>query len=272
MAIKGLPDGSALITGDGTSITIPPPDAAAIMAREALRVAQEPPAIRDVNLPATLVEARDKALKDAGALVIRDEESFRLAEIAYTDLKTIERRVESTRQQVMRPILEDQRAVQELYQPSVNALATAAKELGQRIAKFREDAAAAAREAAALLARQQREAAEAARQASQEAMRAGDVEAAQDHVLEAWQLDAPILPPRVMGMSSGLSTAKGWKVDDEVDLLALVKAAAANPEAFLSYVSPNLVALRARARADKERFNVPGVRAYAEGSARARTK
>jgi translation initiation factor 3 subunit A len=84
-----------------------------------------------------------------------------------------------------------------------------------------------------------------------------DVEAVQE------QAASVVLPDhRPPAKVSGAASTKTWTIDEEaIDLEALVKAAAANPAAYLGYLLPNLTALRAAAKAQKSLFNVPGVKA-----------
>jgi hypothetical protein len=87
---------------------------------------------------------------------------------------------------------------------------------------------------------------------------AGMVEEA-DALIERPPAPVVALPPAA-ARPSGIGYRPKWTVDENVDLEALVAAAAKDPQ-YLAFLSPNMTALRKAAEAQKEYFRVPGCRA-----------
>jgi hypothetical protein len=217
--------------------------------------------VREVNLPASLEEARARLMNVAG-MAVATEDDFRAAEMVLRDLATLSKRAEATRKERAAPVDAEKKAIQDLYMPVIRQVDDARHNLETRMLTFRRQENA-AREALEAKLRAEKEAeAEAARKASDEAFAAGDLDTAADKAIEAYQAAAPMLPSRsAITPSSGISSRKRWVVEDaDVDLVALIRAASKNPKAYSAFLTPNLTALRQRAQQQGDSFDVPGVK------------
>jgi len=85
----------------------------------------------------------------------------------------------------------------------------------------------------------------------------GATEAEVMAVLEAPRAMPKVAPAPSYERASGLRTVTSYSAE-LVSLETLVKAAAANPKAYLAYLLPNTTVVNALARAQKEVFSVPG--------------
>lgn len=216
---------------------------------------------RDVNLPASLEAARVEIMALEKLTEIKSEDDFRVGELALVEIAKFAARVETTRVARAAPVNQEKQAIQDLYMPVINAAKGLRSRLEGNMVAFRR-AEAEARQRVEREAAAAREAeAEAKRREADEALRAGNIEAAQTAHLEAFEISAPMIPSRgAITPSAGISARKRWVVEaGDVDRVALIRAAAANPEAYAAFLEPNYTALRQRAQQEADAFAVPGV-------------
>jgi hypothetical protein len=95
-----------------------------------------------------------------------------------------------------------------------------------------------------------------------EAVAAQEEGATEDEVMAV--LESPRAMPKVAPVpgyvrAAGIRPSTHYSAE-QVSFEQLVKAAAANPKAYLSYLLPNMSVINGLARTQKEMFNVPGFR------------
>ena len=101
---------------------------------------------------------------------------------------------------------------------------------------------------------------------------AGEKELAQEIREEPVIVPLPTVKPQVAKVA-GATTARTWAAevigfpDDMTKFLELVTCVATNPQ-HINLLNPNMVALNAMARAQKQGFSIPGVRAVSNESMR----
>jgi hypothetical protein len=206
-------------------------------------------------------------------IIVETMEQATAAAELLRGLKTKAATLTESRFAITRPMDEAKAAVMDLFRVPLDCLATAETRLKGKLGGFQRQ-----QEQAEIQRRQQaqREADEAERvrrEAEADAERLAaegapveDVIAALDKVEATASVAetasvvavaaqyAPVSSSKVAGISS----RSNWKAE-VVDLLALVKAAAANPDAFLPYLQANEQAIGAFARSAKSAARMPGV-------------
>lgn len=191
------------------------------------------------------------------AITITDAATFEAAGLALQKVNGEAKRLDDHRKMLVAPLLDAKRAIDAAFQESIQPREEAVAKAKRSIATYTEQERRARLEAERL----QREAAaaEAARlrAESEAAMAKGDLDTAVERNFEAEMVAQPIAPVQVARVS-GISTRTTWSAE-VADKVALIKAAAANPEAYAQYLAPDEKAIGAAVRAQKERFNVPGI-------------
>lgn len=208
----------------------------------------------------------------ATRLVITDAESFARAGELLTVLADLAKQVEEFWKEPTAKAHAAWKALTDRRASMLKPLEAAKQDLGARYAAFKREEDRKAEEQrrrdeqAAKEAEQARLNAEAAaleqqaEETPEEQRPAILAEAAQVRQ-EAATVPAPVLPIRpTVTTPKGISTRSNWtcQVDDK---MALVRAVAEG-KVSLEALEPNMVYLRARAKADKDTFRCPGVRVY----------
>lgn len=211
-----------------------------------------------------------------------------MAEAAADDLGQIKAKIKALDEQRMsmtRPLDEAKRRIMDLFDRPRSVLAKAEAALKcsllswqeserSRLAAERKAQEEALRKQQEEMRRQQEEAARVAAEAAAAGNTAAAVEAeAQAQAIAATAEVMAHMAPAVTAAPAkiaGVSSRENWKAE-VVDFMALVKAVAAG-EASPELLQANTTEINKRAKALKQEFKVPGIRAYAEQVLSARAK
>lgn len=202
-------------------------------------------------------------------------DSNEMAEAAGEDLKKLSaeyKRVEEIRFSITRPLDETKKAAIAAFKPYLDKIKTADDAIRGELNRWlleerqrqQEEEARAAREEAERQAKLEEDR-RAAELAFDEAAAAGSMEEAEaalekvDELHEREEMDMVAPAQNVVAAQKvgGISQRSTYKVKS-IDLLELVKAAAANPD-LLVYLQPDKVQINKEVRAMRERFKVPGI-------------
>jgi len=192
-------------------------------------------------------------------------------EAAGEDLKSLkvrQKQLEDARTSITKPLLEAQRAVNNLFRGPQETLSEAERIIKRGILTYQETQERARREAEAAAAEALRKEREKLEAQALRAESSGRVEQA-----EALRTTAATLPERVELASSaprvsGLSSRSSWRAE-LTDKAALVRYVAEHPE-WLHLVEVNATALNGLARSQKSALAIPGVRVVEEKQLAAR--
>jgi colicin import membrane protein len=192
-------------------------------------------------------------------------------EAAGEDLKSIkarQKKLEDARTSICKPLLNAQRAVNDLFRGPQETLAQAERIIKRGILSYQETEERKRREAEATAAEALRKEREKLQLQAARAAAAGRFEKA-----EALRDTAAAVPERMQiapsaPRMSGLASKSTWRAE-LTDKLALVKYVADHPE-WLHLVDVNTTALNGLARSQKSALAIPGVKAVEEKQLAAR--
>jgi len=210
------------------------------------------------------VEAHLAAARTATSITTLDE-----CERAADELRRIRARakeLEEVRTSITRPLLEAQRAVNELFREPQATLAAADALIKRLILDFQEMEEAKRRASEALAAEALRRQREKLEERAAKAQASGRLERA-----EALRVNAATLPlalPQAPSGMAGLATKSTWRAE-VADLQALIRYVAEHPE-WAHLLEANLTALNGLARSQKSALAIPGVRVVEEKQLAAR--
>lgn len=259
--------------------------------------------VRDLDAVAPLVAAAQSQEEEiaqraaeivaaAQALQVKDAATFQRADEMIADLKAQKKRIVDFFAQMKASAYKAWKDICDKESAYTKPLDEAITTVGQRYYSFKKEE---ERKAAEERARREREAQERererlrkeaeeraaeARRLEEEALRAASRDEAQELAaqaeetkaaaeqlnLEAATVQAPVIPitSPVLATPTKNSTRENWTCE-VTDKMALIKAVAAGKVSHEA-LEPNMVYLRARAKADKQTLMVPGVRVYDAGS------
>ena len=204
-------------------------------------------------------ERASEFLALANDIVVDSDDTRKFADDELASIKRQRSAYEAKRKELKAPILEAGRLIDDMFKGVIEYADRSAHILSQKILSYdREVTAARAREQqeAERVAREQREKLEA--EAKQLAA-AGAPEAAEAVAHAAALVSAPVIPLSIP--TSERSTAKRTTWSAEItDLMTLVKAVAAG-QVPLEAIEPNMGYLNGRARLEKEKLVIAGVKA-----------
>lgn len=228
-------------------------------------------AVVSYELPSPAISEDAKQMLDLSEMTEIDSQSTRdFVSVNLANIKGQHHKLSERRLAITRPLDAAKKSVMDLFKPALDYLEQAEAVCKRKILSYDRKV---EEQRRAEQARLEREAAEArakldaeAKQRQEEAMAAVDagdytkaVEAAES--ADAMQRQAaavvPIVLPPAVERTAGQSKRSEWKVKD-IDLAALVKAAAADPQ-FLVYLSPNDKAINGVVRSLKGASAIPGV-------------
>ena len=209
-------------------------------------------------VPAEAEELARNASILAEAYVIQTKDE---ADMAAGDLRRIateKKRVEEIRLSITRPMDQAKASAIAAFKPYLEKIESADKMLRGKLIAWNTEQERLAAEAAARaererIAEEERLAAEAAAAAE-----AGDTERAEELAMQA---EEAAFAPTAMAAPTklaGVGTTKRFTVRS-IDLIELVKAAAADPEAYLHYLEPATTEINKQVRASGARTRIPGV-------------
>lgn len=222
-------------------------------------------------------------VQQAQALQVTDAATFAQAGELLSVLAEAEKRVHDFMDEDVARAHAAWKGLTEKRRAMLEPIETARRQLGQRFAAFdkaekeRAERERREREAAAQEEERRRLEAEAAELRAQAAEAADPRQAdrlaqeAAEVAQEAAMVQAPVLPvQRTVAPVKGISSRSNWtcEVADKMALIRAVAAGEISPEAL----EPNMVYLRARAKADKAGFTCPGVRVYDAATVAVRTR
>lgn len=193
------------------------------------------------------------------------EECERAAE-DLRQIKTRAKELEETRMRITKPLLDAQRAVNELFRAPQATLAAAEAILKRSILDFQESEDAKRRAAEALAAEALRREREKLEDRAAKAEASGRLERAE--ALRASAATVPLAIPQPVAKVGGLATRSAWRAE-VTDKGALVRYVAEHPE-WLHLVDANTTALNGLARSQKSALAIPGVRIVEEKQLAAR--
>jgi len=203
------------------------------------------------------------AIAAARALVVDSQEMYEFADGQLVDVKRRWKAVEEQRVAIVDPLNKAKTAVQKLFTPVLDDLATAETHYKQLMLGFRREQDKIRQAEQARLdeiARKERERLE------KQAVRAedkGQVEKASMLTATAAVISAPIATSTYVEQK-GISVKKTWKAE-VTDKVALINAIIANP-AFLNIIEIDSAALDRLAKATEGNIPLAGVRTFQEES------
>ena len=216
--------------------------------------------------PALIQSAEEHLALARSAPAIRTLEECERAAERLRAIKVAARELEEVRLRITRPLLDAQRAVNELFRGPQTTLGEAEALLKRSILGFQdaEEAKGRAMEAAAAEAlRREREKLE---EKATKAEAAGRFERAD--ALRSSAATLPLAIPQPTARPAGLATRSTWRAE-VIDKAVLVRYVAEHPE-WLSLIDANAAALNGLARAQKSALSIPGVRVVEEKQLAAR--
>lgn len=234
------------------------------------------------SVPQEIIGMVQNSVEMADVYVIDTQE---MADLAGEDLKALARlkkQTEDARLSITRPLDAAKKAAMDVYRPLIERIEAADSILRRKLNAYlteqdrirREAEAEAERSRRAELAKLEQEQA-AARAAAEAAIEANDevaLDAAMEKAaeIEDKALETECAPTNIAKAEkvSGINQAVTY-VAGEIDLAALVAAAAANPD-LLVYLSPNTTEINRVVKALRERANIPGVSVKREVGLRVR--
>lgn len=210
-----------------------------------------------------VIRAVDRITAWADSLAVHDDAAAAAATEQLRQVAGVRKRLEEARTRRKAPILDVSRRLDAVYKSVLDRVAEAEAE-GKRQIGVHEQAKRAAAEAAARKAREDAAAEqERQRQAAEDAYKAGDMDAHRDAVFAEAMAVAP--PAKKVARPAGISIGERWHAE-VTDKVALIKAAAANPELYAQYLEPLMPALNKVAVQHHGAVEVPGVQMVAETS------
>lgn len=223
-----------------------------------------------LSLPIAVRDAFN-AIMAAVQTPIVDVTTHHGAGVALRSVKGHLKTINDHRMSITRPLDDEKRRIMDFFQPFIDGLADAEKQLKSGIMKYEREEEERRRAAEELIRRAQAEAAEAARAEAEAKMAAGDVAGAVESIFDANVLEAPIAPSQAPKLSGiGRATTYTWELEKPGGMEKLVRAALANPQAYARYVTVDSVAIGRDVRAQGASFNVPGIAVTAVEGLRAR--
>ena len=192
-------------------------------------------------------------------------------EAAGEDLKSIKARqqqLEEARTSITKPLLDAQRAVNNLFRAPQETLSEAERIIKRSILAYQEVEERKRLEAQAAAAQALRKEREKLEAQAARALATGKLEKA-----EALRITAEAIPERMeiaptATKVAGLASRSTWRAE-LVDKLALVTYVAQHPE-WLNLLEPNMTAINGLARSQKSALAIPGIRAVQEKQLAAR--
>ena len=206
-------------------------------------------------------------LREADSLAITSDADFQAAAVTLREVKSHWKDLDDQRKELVRPIQESERRINDLFRGPLEYLARAERVLKDKIGAYKEEQDRLARLEQARLDEEARKEAERLQKKADRALAAGHIEqaaaleGAADSVVAA---EAPP-PPKAYGTY----TRETWSavVEDE---LALIQAVAAGTVPVRA-ITVNMAFLNQMARGLKADLNYPGVRAKKETAVSAST-
>lgn len=190
-------------------------------------------------------------------------------EQAAEQLKAIKARakdLEDARLAIIRPLLDAQRAINELFRGPEATLAAAEAMLKRSILAFQDIEEGRRRAAQVIAAEALRREREKLEEKAAKAEASGGLEKAQ--ALRTSAATLPLALPQPVTKLAGLATKSAWRAE-VTDKAALVRYLAEHPE-WLHLVEVNITALNGLARSQKAALSIPGVRTVEEKQIAAR--
>jgi hypothetical protein len=206
-------------------------------------------------------------LREADSLAITSNADFQAAAVTLREVKSHWKDLDDQRKELVRPIQESERRINDLFRGPLEYLARAERVLKDKIGAYKEEQDRLTRLEQARLDEEARVAAQKLADKAEKARQAGHyekaaaLEGAADNVTAA---EAPP-PPKAYGTY----TRETWSavVEDEVALIQAVAAGTVPSRA----ITVNMAFLHQQARSMKADLNYPGVRAKKETSVSAST-
>ena len=230
----------------------------------------------DTPEPAVVVLAQGKVASeeaDITALVLSAEElriatddELQASSALLTSIKGRQKALSEIRLSITRPMDEAKKRVMEVFQPAVERLGQAEATLKRAVLTYTQERARKLRDEQAQLEVAAEREREHLRKEAELQRKAGHEVRAEASEQLAETLAAPAAEAPVS--TAGVHVRTTWRAE-VVDMAALAKACA-DGLVSLELIEANMLALNARAREQKERLAIPGVRAVSEQGVSAR--
>lgn len=207
----------------------------------------------------------EQALEKAQAMTVTDDEQYSVAGNLIADMKRHKTKLETERKELKAPILEAGKTIDRKFRPHLDNIDKAIKAANGKMTAYYREQEERRRKAEAEAAEKARKERERLEKRAEQAEAKGREEKADLLREQAGSVTAPVSEsaPRQTQETTIVET---WHAE-VFDKLSLIEAVAAG-KASMEYLDVNMPALHARARAEKDTFQVPGVRAVKEQSVR----
>ncbi len=232
--------------------------------------------MNDTPEPAVVVLAQGKVASeeaDITALVLSAEElriatddELQASSALLTSIKGRQKALSEIRLSITKPMDAAKKRVMEVFQPAVERLGQAEATLKKAVLTYTQERARKLRDEQAQLEVAAEREREHLRKEAELQRKAGHEVRAEASEQLAENLAAPATEAPVS--TAGVHVRTTWRAE-VVDMAALAKACA-DGSASLELIEPNMLALNVRAREQKERLAIPGVRAVSEQGVSAR--
>jgi len=225
---------------------------------EEAKVDQLPTVINIERPDPAIAAGASAALAAAEGYVIDSQVMYEAADEDLAEWSRREKVLEEARVKLKAPILEAGRGIDGFFNVLKAPLTQARTVIKGKMSKFLADQERARREQEARIADELRKKREAEEAEARKLAEAGKIEeaAAIQAAAAAMPTHVALAPAPTAAHSTG---AKTWVVDGEIDMAALVKAAATRPELMI-YLLPNEKMINATVKNQKAATAIPGVK------------